>query len=109
MDQEQEAKMMEAALAKQAAEPQHGTVNYTVGRTKDVVVLEFNTTVKWLALSAQGARNLAADLRKMAAQLDKQIGTKAQQQHRPPPRKPPSQPGDFSSKRRRNRPRPRSK
>ena len=50
----------------------HGTVNYTVGRTEKAVLLEFDVPVKWLVLTPSGARNLAADLRKMAAQLDKQ-------------------------------------
>lgn len=89
------------------AEQQHGTVNYSVGRTKDVVVLEFDTPVKWLALSAQGAKSLAADLRKMAAQLDKRIGKAphyATMAHAPP-----KQPSGSNPKRRRKRPRQRSK
>lgn len=91
------------------AEQQHGTVNYTVGRTKDVVVLEFDTTVKWLALSAQGAKNLAADLRKMAAQLDKQIGQDARKSQQPPPRKQQDQPRGSGPKRKRQRQRKGSK
>lgn len=89
------------------ADQQHGTVNYSVGRTKDVVVLEFDTPVKWLALSAQGAKSLAADLRKMAVQLDKKIGLDTRKpqpllNHR-------DQPSDSNPKRRRKRPRQRSK
>lgn len=91
------------------AEQQHGTVNYTVGRTKDVVVLEFDTTVKWLALSAQGARNLAADLRKMAAQLDKGIGQAARKAQQPLPRSTPVWPRGSGPKRRRQRQRKGSK
>lgn len=89
------------------AEQQHGTVNYSVGRTKDVVVLEFDTPVKWLALSAQGAKNLAADLRKMAAQLDKRIGLDTRKPQPAPMPRP--MPKGSTRKRKRMRMRKRSR
>lgn len=51
-----------------------GAVSYTVGRTTSDVLIEFSDPVKWIAMSSNGARELATNLRKMAADLDRLNG-----------------------------------